>query len=297
MTVQQLITLGLTTSLVTLVFAMGLKGSTGDLLYLLKRPGKLVRSLLAMNVIMLAFAICAVLVVPLAIEIKIALIALAVSPVPPILPGKQAKAGGSQSYAFSLLVVASVAAIFLVPLSMEIVGWIFGAEVHMPMLSVLQPVLVTVIVPMLLGVLFRRLFPTVAASIARPVTLMAVGLLVVAAIPVVITTGVTFWGHVGNGVVLCLVLFTAIGLTVGHLLGGPEPRDRAVLALATGTRHPGVAIAIASLNFPEHKGVIAVMLWHLVIGAIVAIPYVRWQKARLAGIEPGAADLRQEGRL
>ncbi|RVD53736.1 hypothetical protein EN746_08400 [Mesorhizobium sp. M8A.F.Ca.ET.023.02.2.1] len=52
-----------------------------------------------------------------------------------------------------------------------------------------------------------------------------------------------------------------------------------MLALATGTRHPAVAMAIASLNFPDEKAALAVMLWHLVIGAIVSIPYVRWRRA------------------
>ena len=280
MTVQQLITLGITVSLVALVFSLGLKAATGDLLYLLRRPGKLVRSLVAMNIVMLIFAVGVALLFPLALEIKIALIALAVSPVPPILPGKQTKAGGTQSYALSLLVVASIASIALVPISIEVVGRIFNAEVHMPAARVLPPVLVTVIVPLILGVVFRRLLPATAERIAHPISLFAVILLVVAAIPVVFTSGVTFWTQVGNGVIVFLILFTVLGLIVGHLLGGPESDDRAVLALATGTRHPGVAMAIASLNFPDQKAALAVMLWHLVIGAIVSIPYVRWRKSQ-----------------
>lgn len=286
MTAQQLITLGITASIVALVFALGLRAEGGDLLYLLKRPGKLIRSLLAMNVIMLIFAIVVALLFPLPLEVEIALIALAVSPVPPILPGKQTKAGGTQSYAISLLAVASVAAIVLVPISIEIVRSIFQGDFHMPIARVVPPVLMTVIAPLVLGVVVRKLLPALAERLARPISLLALILLVVAVIPVVITSGMTFWNLVGNGAVVVLVLFTAVGLGVGHLLGGPEPDDRTDLALATGIRHPGVAMAIASLNFPDAKAALAVMLWHLVIGAIVAIPYVRWRKsvhARSAG--------------
>lgn len=282
MTVQQLIPLCITLSLVALVFSLGLKAATGDLLYLIRRPGKLIRSIAAMNIVMLIFAIGVALLFPLAVEIKIALIALAVSPVPPVLPGKQAKAGGTQSYALSLLVVASVAALALVPISIELVGRIFGADVHMPPMRVLPPVVVTVIAPLLLGVLVRRLLPAAAERMARPISLCAVALLVVAAVPVIITTGMAFWAQIGNGVVILLALFTFVGLIVGHLLGGPESDDRTVLALATGTRHPGVAMAIASLNYPDLKVVLTVLLWHLVIGGVVSIPYVRWCKARHA---------------
>jgi BASS family bile acid:Na+ symporter len=291
MTLQQLITLAITASLVGLVFALGLKGAAGDLLYLVRRPGKLFRSLLAMNIVMLIFALAVAMLFPLAIEVKIALIALAVSPVPPILPSKQAKAGGTQSYALSLLMVAAIAAIAIVPLSIEVVGYIFHAEFHMPAVRVLPPVLITVIAPLLLGVVFRRLFPAIAERIARPISLLSLALLVVAAVPVVFTSGITFWSLVGNGVVVFLILFTVIGIIVGHLLGGPESDDRTDLALATGTRHPGVAMAIATLNFPDHSAVIAVMLWHLVIGAIVSVPYVRWRKsehAKAAGNNHGS---------
>jgi BASS family bile acid:Na+ symporter len=291
MTLQQFITLGITVSLVALVFALGLKAATGDLLYLIGRPGKMIRSIVAMNVIMLAFAVAVALLFPLVLEIKIALIALAVSPVPPILPGKQTKAGGTQSYALSLLVVASVAAIILVPASIEMVGRIFHAEYHMPAARVVPPVLVTVIAPLVLGAIFRLLLPTAAERIAHPISLLAVALLVVAAIPVVITSGLTFWSQVGNGVVVFLILFTVLGLFVGHLLGGPGPDDRTVLALATGTRHPGVAMAIASLNFPDAKAAVSVVLWHLVIGAIVSIPYVRWRKAQHAKTAAAAPGL------
>jgi BASS family bile acid:Na+ symporter len=160
----------------------------------------------------------------------------------------------------------------------------------MPASRVLPSVAVTVIVPLILGVLVRRFAPALAGRIAHPISHFAVILLLVACIPVVITSGRTFWTLVGNGVVVLLVLFTAVGILVGHVLGGPEPDDRTVLALATGTRHPGVAMAIASLNFPDLHAAVAVMLWHLVIGAIVSMPYVRWRRARhggASGAEPG----------
>src|SRR5690606_41821850 len=51
---------------------------------------------------------------------------------------------------------------------------------------------------------------------------------------------------IGNGTLAVLALFTLVGVAVGHLLGGPDPNNRTVLALASGTRHPGVALAVRS---------------------------------------------------
>ena len=43
-----------------------------------------------------------------------------------------------------------------------------------------------------------------------------------------------------------------------------------------GSRHPGIALAIAHANFPEDKNVLPALLLYLVVGALVAAPYLRW---------------------
>jgi bile acid:Na+ symporter, BASS family len=53
-----------------------------------------------------------------------------------------------------------------------------------------------------------------------------------------------------------------------------------VLALATSSRHPGVALAIATANFPDEKLVLPAVLMFLLAGAILSIPYVKWQSSR-----------------
>src|SRR5690606_37658987 len=114
-------------------------------------------------------------------------------------------------------------------------------------------VLVSIVAPLALGIVIRAYLPTVATRIARPVSIAGTVLLVMALLPVLFTATSAIWEMIGDGVVIVLAAFTLIGLLVGHLLGGPGEEDRTVLALATSTRHPGVAIAIASLNFPDEK--------------------------------------------
>ncbi len=52
-----------------------------------------------------------------------------------------------------------------------------------------------------------------------------------------------------------------------HLLGGPDPDDRTALALATASRHPGVALLIPTGNFPNQKLVAPAMVLYLIVGA------------------------------
>jgi BASS family bile acid:Na+ symporter len=281
MTLQQLIQFAINASLFALVFALGLRATTSDMLYLVRRPGLLVRSIGSMNIVMLAVALAMVLLFPIPQAVKIALVALAISPVPPILPGKQTKAGGTASYAISLLVTASIAAVLLVPATLELLEPIFHADYQMPMMRVAPIVLISVLIPLVLGLLVSHFAPQAALRWAGLISKLAAVLLVLACLPVIFTSWQAVWKLVGDGVILLLALFTCVGIAVGHLLGGPEEDNRTVLALASGTRHPGVAIAIASLNFPDEKAAAAVILWHLIIGAVVSIPYVRWRKTLL----------------
>ena len=59
-------------------------------------------------------------------------------------------------------------------------------------------------------------------------------------------------------------------------------RDRGVLALATASRHPGIAIAIASVNVDESpkKVVAAAAMLNLIVSAIVVTPFLKWLSSR-----------------
>jgi len=260
------------------VFKLGLDTSFAGVTYLFRRPLLLLRSILAMNVIMPALAIAFCLAFHPAQAIGVALVGLAISPVPPFLPIQQLGAGGPSHYVFGLLVATALASIGLVPASIEIIDSAFGHAVRIPVPKVAAIMLMTVLAPLVLGVVVRRFAPALSERIARPVSLVGNVVLAAALSPLLVVVTPLFWPLVGSGVIAALVAFALTGVAVGHLLGGPDPDRRAVLALATGSRHPGVALAIASINFPARADVMGVVIYHLVIGALVALPYVVWRK-------------------
>jgi bile acid:Na+ symporter, BASS family len=101
-------------------------------------------------------------------------------------------------------------------------------------------------------------------------------------VPVLFTQFPAIWSLIGNGAVAALAVFVVVGLAVGHLLGGPDPEDRTVLALSTSSRHPGVAAAIAHANFPEQKLALAAVMLYILVSGVVSIPYMIWTRRRRA---------------
>jgi bile acid:Na+ symporter, BASS family len=282
MNLATLIPLALKASILLNVFALGLSARPQDAIYLFRRPGKLMRSLLSMNVVMPLFAAGVAAAFELHPAVEIALIALAVSPVPPLLPKKELKAGAEASYTFGLLIAAALLAILFVPVAVGLLGRAFERPAQMSPGAVAGLVLMTVIAPLAAGMVFRRAAPAFAERIAKPVSRGATILLLAIALPVLFTAWPAIVSLIGNGTVVAIAAFILLGLAVGHLLGGPDPDDRTVLAFCTAFRHPGVAIAIAGVNFPGQKLVPAAVLLYLVVGTVVSIPVLAWRRRQHA---------------
>jgi BASS family bile acid:Na+ symporter len=295
MDLHDLILLALHASIALILFAPALSASPEDVTYLVRRPGQLVRSLFAMNVVMPLFAAAVAAASAFDRAIEIALVALAVSPVPPFLPTRELRAGGRASYAIGLLVAAALFAVVFVPLAVELLGWAFGTQHHrVPASTVVRPVVIGVLAPLGAGLLTRYAAPALAGRIAKPVGLVGMILLVVAVLPVFATDWPTILALIGDGTLAALAAFVVVGLAAGHWLGGPDSDDRTVLALSTACRHPGIAIASAAATFPEKKGVLlAVVLLYLPVNIIVSMPYVAWSRRRHAAIEVPTATPRQ----
>lgn len=287
MTIAELIPLVIQTSILLLVFGLGLHATLEDVTYLFRRPGLLVRALLAMGVVVPFVAAVLAAVFDLYPPVEIALLLLAVSPVPPILPGKQLKLGGHASYVYGLLVTAALFAIVLVPLMIEVLGWVFQRDAHIAPAAIAKVVLITVLAPIVAGLAVRHFAPALAERIASFVTRLGTVLLVAGLLPILITAWPGIVSLIGNGTILAIAAVVIAGLIAGHLLGGPDPDDRTALAIASAMRHPGVALAIAKVNFPDEKLVFAAVLLFAVVNVIVTIPYAAWRRRQHSEVGGG----------
>jgi bile acid:Na+ symporter, BASS family len=285
MTLQALIPILMKSSMFLNVFAIGLEASTSEAAYLFRRPGELARAFLAVNVLMPLFAAILALVFNLNLAVEIALVALAISPVPPLIPRKVAKATSSGSYAIGLLVALGVLAVVFVPIALEILEQVFKVPLRMSSGSIAALVFMTILLPIGFGVAVRALLPNLAERLARPVSQIAgIGLLACLVV-ILISAAPAIWTLIGNGTLVALAAFVLVGLAIGHFLGGPEPENRAALAISTASRHPGIAAAVAAANFPDQKLVTAALLLYLLVSGLVSAPYQSWIKRRLANAE------------
>jgi BASS family bile acid:Na+ symporter len=245
MDVASILLLVIKSSIVLTVLGLGLNATWQDATSLFHQPGLLIRSVLSMNVIMPLVAAGLVVAFNLPPSVKIALVALAISPVPPILPKKGLKAGGHASYAVGLLVAIGLLAIVTVPVTVTWFANAFDRTANIAPFAVAKIVLTSVLAPLAAGIALRRWLPALAQRIARPVSLLGPILLLASALPLAYASWPEVYALFGNGTVLIIAAMAVIGHIVGHMLGGPDPDNRTVLALSTTSRHPAIALTAA----------------------------------------------------
>ena len=277
MSLLQLDLLAFQISLLLTVFGYGLQATVGDVLYLTRRPGLLARSFIAMFVAMPIVMVALDQIFNLPHALEVCLVTLALSPVPPVMPKKMIKVGGRHEYAIGLLTIMSLLSIVVIPVSLDLLGRYVGRSYAMSTSAIAKVVVVGAILPLIVGMTVRRERPAFADRIEKPVIVIAGLLLTVATLVLVGGSWSALWRLATSDRLTALTAFVVLGLAIGHLLGGPRPENRVVLALSSSGRHPGIALALAAANFPN-EAFGGTILLYLVVSAILTIPYVRWRR-------------------
>lgn len=282
MNVAQMAGLAVSFSIFLVVLSLGLRTSLADAMFLFRQPKLLLRSILSMNVVMPLIVAAIAMLFDLHPPVKVALIAFAVSPVPPFLPGKELKlvTAGGEAYVYGLLVATSVLAIVIVPVTIAVLAVAFERAVSIAPQAIARVVAISVLLPLAAGIALRHWVPT-AERWSAPINIVGMALLVLVLLLLIVRMWPAMMGLIGDGTLLAIIVVALIGLAVGHVLGGPDEDDRTVLALATASRHPAVALAVAGLT-GEALAPAAVLL-ALIVSALASVPYTAWRRRRRLG--------------
>ena len=268
----------LKTSIATLILAIGMTAVTDDIVYLWRRPVLLVKSIIAMYVVMPAVAVLMAYVLDLPVRTELALVILAICAGAPLLPRKLIKFGGDPSYVFSLIVSTSLLAIVTVPASLHLLAGTISLDTPaVTPTHVAGVIMKTFLLPLGIGMLLRWVAPTLAERIGEPLLKIASIVMGICAI-VALMASFRLVFEVGLPSVLAFAAFTFAAILAGHFFGGPDPSDRTSLAIACASRHIGLALLIAANARDQHA--LALVVAYLLASAVVSIPYVLWIRKR-----------------
>jgi BASS family bile acid:Na+ symporter len=213
----------------------------------------------------------------------IALIALSISPVQPLLPRKIGNAGGGVApYGLAFMITAAAAlSILYVSLAARLIGGYFDKPFPVRSGPVAKLISMSVLVPIAAGILFQRVVPALARCIAEPAGFIAKILLTLGFVAILVLLLPKSLSLIGNRTVVALIAFIVVGLMVGYSLGDPNEDERITLSLSTACRHPSLAITQHSVNVPPEHNAFGAIPLYLLLSAVIASACVFWRRLKI----------------
>ena len=271
-------------SLTLIVGSVGLRCEWRVLKSALDHPGRLLRGIIAVNVVVPLAAILMVLVLPIDEPVKQGIVIMAVSPLAPLIPGRLLKAGADASVAVGFYVWLLLVAVLAVPATVALLGAVTDRQLYLPPAAMAWLVLTSVLVPLLGGMTIASLLPRAAPLLAKIAGAFGNVMLLLFVAAILYVAGKEMLALLRDGTLLACVAIVAAAIVGGHWLGGPGPVNKMALGVAAATRHPGIAVMIAKSGLDDRRVVLAVLLF-LFTSLIVSTIYQAWAVKRISAAQ------------
>jgi len=242
-----------------------------------QHPGLTMRFFIASFVIMPALAIVLDLVerIPNALWVGLALMSM--SPPAPPAARRLLKMGD-----FDVALAWQAEAFLISVITVPITVYVIAARLHLSLNLDFGPVLLKSALfygaPMLVGLLIRRFWPTLAAAMVKPLKTILVPAGALLVLLIIIVGAPAIW-HFGAANVLLVVSFLIVAVVVAHLLGGPIADERVTLAAMLVARFPLPALVLAQAN-GKVQAILPVILVYLAVGVAIVPLYARLTRAK-----------------
>ena len=265
--------------LTLLMFDLGLTLRPNDFMLVFKRPKAILLGLAGQLILLplIAFALAEIFHLEPLFYIGIMLIACC--------PGGSSSnvfsmlAKGDVALSVSLTALSSIITLFTVPVILDWATMRAGEAIgiHLPIGNLLVQNLVTMLIPILLGIVVRHYWPVVATRMERVLSKIAFPALMLLAGIFFVQHHATIADNFGIlGFCLTALILLAIGLSwcASHLFA-LETREKRTIVIEVGMQNAAQAIAIASSPFIFNNGVIAVpAIIYALLMNVVLLTYV-----------------------
>jgi len=260
----------------TVMFSVGLGVALAELGLVWRRPGLMLRGLFSVLVAVPALALVIARLFDFPRFVEIGVILMAISPGAPVALRRSLGAGGHRAFAPSLQICVALLAVVSMPLSIAALNHLYSGRASITPWSVARQVFVAQLLPLALGMAARRLQPSLAERLG-PVLARAGNVLLVLLVVAILFDVWQVTMDAGARVWPAIVLMTVAALTIGHLLGGPDPATRTAVAISSALRNPGLALLVATLNAAPPT-ITGVVLAYVIVSALLVVPYIAWRR-------------------
>ena len=263
--------------LTVLMFDLGLTLQGKDFLLVLKRGKSVIAGMLGQLVLLplIAWGVATILNLSPLMTIGLVLIACCPGGSSSNVFSKLAK--GDVALSVSLTAVSSIITLFTIPLIMQVTTAHTGEAIgiHLPVKNLLMQNIVTMLLPIILGILIRQRWQNAADKIDRVLSKLAFPALMFLAAVFFIQHRATIAENFSTlGIATTMLLLCAIALAlVLCLIFRLKTQERRTIVIEVGMQNAAQAIAIASSPYVFNDGRIAIpaIIYALMMNVILLI--------------------------
>jgi predicted Na+-dependent transporter len=234
--------------IVIVMFSIGLRVSSGELLDILRKRALFVRTLLANCALIPAIGFLLVRIFPLTPDASVGILLLAAIPGTPIALQFTRQAKTRLAFAAAMTFVLSLVSIAMTPLAVELMPETAQRN-QRPMLLLVTSIALYIALPLCAGLWAARRIPKIAFRL------------------------------------VLLLLLLLLSMLIGWLIGGPDRESRRVLATSTGMRSVVVVLYVARYCFPgTNVYMIPIVYLSLMVptNLLFHLAFTGWHKLRPA---------------
>ena len=265
MSLDRLINILVTITLIEMMVLIGLGVTFGEIAGIV-RDWRLVARAVAANYLFVPLVAIALLIwFDASPAVAAGFLILAVCPGAPFGPPFAGIARANVAVAVGLMVVLAGSSAIISPVLLQVLlPWVSGGEApRIDLIGMVGALLVTQLLPLLLGLLVRHGRPRLADSLLGPfelvskiLSLSVAGLILATQYPML--AEIRMRGFVG------MLILLAASLAIGWLAGGAGSDNRKTMALTTALRNVGVGLVIVTGNFAGTAAVSAALAYGIV---------------------------------
>lgn len=263
------------------MFGMGLTLDPHDFKIVFTRPKDIIIGSLAQFIIMPLTAFVLTRLFGLSDELAIGVILVGCCPGGTASNVMTYLAKGDLALSVGMTTVSTILAPVLTPLLTLLYA---GARVHVDALGMFLSIIEVVILPIIIGFFFQKLFPNTTKKVADYLPAFS-SLMIALIVGSIVSANASKLLIGGALIVLVVMLHNICGLSLGYGLGRVLrlPHDKcSAISIEVGMQNSGLASSLATVHFAMYPmatvpGAIF-SVWHNLSGAIVARIYARQQE-------------------
>jgi len=272
MSLDRLINVLVTITLIEMMVLIGLQVAFAELVHTVGNWRLVARAAIANYLLVPAVAIALLMVLNAAPMVAAGFLVLAVCPGAPFGPPFAGIARADVPAAVGLMVIlAGSSAIISPALLTVLLPWLSGGEApRVDVVRMLSALLVTQLLPLLLGLLVKHWSPKLTEKLLGPLELLS-KLLNLSAVGLILATQFQMLAEIRMSGFAGMLALLAASLVIGWLAGGPANDERRTMALTTSLRNVGVGLVIVTGNFADTPAVSAALAYGIVevLGSLI----------------------------